>query len=426
MSESLIKQDAEAGLLGSLIACPDQVLSYSDKLKPEMFGLEANRAVWAKLKEMAENKVSINLVTLKESLTEHLLSEIGGINYLGSLMANVPDNPPLESYFKIVEEFWVRRSYREISERLSKATTEAKSLEEIQLIADEARCVTNRSSVPDIEEASSLAADRVARERKQGVDLLYGIPQLDSLLGGIRRGKLTVLGGKTSHGKTTVCTNIILNVLKTNPKAKIIYSGFENIEDIPIKLASINSGIPLTQFTQPSSISDEQLDRVMLELLRLGEYKNRLLLLSGEGPAKIRQIAREYRPDIVFLDYVQRCAEKQGATDDSGRRLIVGSLTAQMQDIALEFNCHSFVLSQIRRLENERRHQEPELSDLKECGELENYSDNAILLWWPWRETMNDSKFSQTDYRFGVKKNKLGPCMPIAARLNLQTLGITG
>ena len=424
MTESLIKQDAEAGLLGSLIASPNEILSYADKLQPEMFGLEANRTIWEKLKEMAENKVSVNLVTLKESLTEHLLSEIGGVNYLGSLMANVPDNPPVESYFKIVEEFWIRRTYRDIGERLIKSTTEAKGLEEIQVIADSARCVTNRTTVPDIEEAAGLAADRVVKERKQGVDLLYGIPKLDTLLGGIRRGKLTVLGGKTSHGKTTVCTNIILNVLKTNPKAKIIYSGFENIEDIPIKMASINSGIPLTHFSQPSQISDEQLDAVMLELLRLGEYKNRLLLLSGEGPAKIRQIAREYKPDIVFLDYVQRCAEKQGATDDSGRRLIVGSLTAQMQDIALEFNCHSFVLSQIKRLENERRHQEPELGDLKECGELENYSDNAILLWWPWRETMNDAKYSQSDYRFGVKKNKLGPCMPIAATLDLKTLKI--
>ncbi len=422
--ESLIKQDAEANLLGSFISSPSDIKSYKDKLQPEMFGLEANRLIWAKMLEMADNQVTVDLITLKDSFTDSQLDAVGGRSHLATLLINLPDIPATESYFKIVEEFFIRRKYREIAEELREATETAASVNCIQLIADRARVVASSNTYPSLAEAAESAIERLASERKLTNHLAYGVPELDELLGGIRRGKLTVIGGRTSHGKTTVCANLILHNLKRNDKARIIYSGFENIEDIPIKLASLNSGIPLSFFSKPETISDENLDRVMGELLKLGEYRDRLLLLSSEGPAKLRQVAREYKPDIVILDYVQRAAEKVSGKDEKDRRLTVGRIASDMQDIGIEFKCASILMSQLKRPEHDRAFKPPELSDLKEAGELENYADFVPLLWWPWREQMNDSKFSQDDYRFEVKKNKLGPCKAVQTKINLNTLKI--
>ena len=392
-----------------------------------MFGHEPNRIIWSKLKELHDAKMSVDLIVLQSSLSEEDLAAIGGSSSLASLIANLPSKPAITTYYRVVEEAYARRSYKALGERLA---NEAESSDSVAVLGDLAmslRSISVTEDVPNIETAAESAIERLAKEHKEGVDLKYGISELDEILGGIKRGKLTTIGGKTSHGKTTVCCNIIWNNLINNDKCRILYSGFENIEDIPIKLAAMDSGLPLDWFVKPHLIDDDKMDKTVLALCKLQQYKDRLLICNGASPAQMRQICRDKRPDIVMLDYVQRCAEKFGSADDQQRRFNVSKITSDLQDIALEFNAAVFNLSQFRRLPEDRKFREPDIGDLKESGDIENYSDNIILLWWPWREQMDDRKWKQEDYRFIIAKNKLGPCMSTTlARINLHTLAIKG
>src|SRR3990167_2501822 len=96
----------------------------------------------------------------------------------------------------------------------------------------------------------------VDRLRKEGIDLKTGFTAVDDCLGGLRRGTLTVIGGKTSQGKTSVCVNIARNNLLSSEKTKILYNGFENIDQFATRLAAIEHNIPLDWFLKPSLIND--------------------------------------------------------------------------------------------------------------------------------------------------------------------------
>ncbi len=423
---SLIKQDAEANLLGSFIVDPSQISVYRDKLREEMFGLEPNRIIWRKLLELNDAKSRIDLIILKESLTSEQLVSVGGVSNLATLVANVPSNPATEAYFRIVESFFARRQYKELGEQLAREAESNESLSSIGDTLTALRGISVTADVPNIESAAETAIERISKDHKERPDLSFGISGLDELLGGIKRGKLYTIGGKTSHGKTTVAANVILTNLLKNDKATILYSGFENIEDMPVKLASIDSNLPLDWFVKPHLINDEQLDRTIVALAKLQQYKDRLLLCNGANTAQMRQICRDRRPDIVMLDYVQKCAMKFGGSDDNNTRFNVSRITSELQDIAVEFNSASFNFSQFKRVADDRRYKEPDVSDLKESGDIENHSDYIVLLWWPWREEMRDDKYRQDDYRFLIRKNKTGPCMDAYGILDLRTLKITG
>lgn len=423
---SLIKQDAEANLLGSFIVDPSQIGIYRDKLKAEMFGHEPNRIIWNKLVELSDAKSRIDVIILKESMTEEQLLSVGGASFLATLVVNVPATPATEAYFRIVESFFARRKYKELGERLAHEAENSSDISSIDSALAALRGISVTADVPNIESAAESAIERISKEHKEKPDLMFGISGMDELLGGIKRTKLYTLGGKTSHGKTTVAANVILENLKKNEKSVILYDGFENIEDLPVKLASMDSNLPLDWFVKPHLITDDQLDQTILALAKLQQYKDRLLLCNGASMPQVRQICRDKRPDIVMLDYVQKCAMKFGGDDDGKSRFNVSRITSELQDIALDFNCAAFNFSQFKRVGDDRRYKEPDISDLKESGDIENHSDYIVLLWWPWREEMDDRKFRQNDYRFLIRKNKTGPCMDAFGLLDMRTLKLTG
>lgn len=420
----MIKHDAEATLLGCLIVTPSHIDSLQDKLTQEgLWGYPPHKLICDKLLELKRDKRDIDAIILKESLTSSQLADIGGASYIATLIASVPERANPESYYSVVYDAKLRRDYMDLGERLIKGAQENDSVESLATAAESIKQRHNSVSGLSISDASDQAIVRLSEEKDAGVDLHYSVKALDEILGGIRRKKLTIVGGKTSHGKTTIARNVIaLHNLVTNEKAKILYNGFENVEDIPMAMASALHGIPLTQFTQAHKLSEEQYNRCQQALLSLQQFRDRMVIMGAESLSKVRSVVRSFKPDIVILDYVQRYAEKYSSGD---LKRGCSSAASQMQDIALEFNCSSFVLSQIRRLENDRRHAAPEIGDLKESGDLENFADNIILNWWPFREHLDGARDHPRDYRFIIGKNKTGPCLPIAARLDVDTLVIS-
>ncbi len=421
----MIKQDAEANFLGSLIVMPDEIAGYIDKTSEDHFGYIPHKSIWTKLKELCEAKVSVDLITFKESFSSSGLAEVGGADYLATLVANLPAKPNVAGYWTLVNEAYARRKYQSLAKELNDAAEQERPMEELHALGDKIRVSHVVNVAPTLTSMVDPASERVVSERKAGVDLKFGISGLDAVLGGMRRRLLTTYGGKTSHCKTTSIRNFILNVAESNPVAKIYYNGYENIEDFPLALAAIRSGIPLDWFVKPHLLKDSQVDQVLLAIQKLSEFKDRITISSCESVSRMRQITREVRPDIVILDYVQRAAAKHGGGDEKALRHNVAKITNDLQDIAIEFNCHVFNLSQLRRMGDERRGKEPDINDLKESGDIENYSDNIILGHWPWRDSMDDKLDLKTRYKFLIRKNKTGPCVDVNATINLDTLKIS-
>ena len=369
---------------------------------------------------------SVDLILLHDSLNEQELKEIGGSGYLASLVAGLPDRPSFDALTQSLREAGKRRSYKQLSERLASALSSGEStaqLDSIYLSADSSKA--EPVTAPTIAEASEAAAKGLDEIRNKGVNLHFGIRKLDEALGGIRTKKLYTIGGRTSQGKTTVCANIIHENLVNNREAKIYYNGFENVDELPIRLASIHSDVKLSSFIKPHEITEDEYGSTLLALSDLANYKDRLIISFGDSISQMRQVCRSYRPDIVFVDYIQRLAHKYDLGSSDRLSHAIGKAVSDLQDIAIDYNCAMFCCSQFKRAASEFRGKEPGIEDLKESGDIENESDNIILLWWPWRETLDDKRYIQNQYRFLVRKNKLGPTADVYSTINLETLKIT-
>ena len=387
---------------------------------------EGHRLIGLRLLALWKQYKSVDLILLHDSLNEQELKEIGGSGYLASLVAGLPDRPSFDALTQSLREAGKRRSYKQLSERLASALSSGEStaqLDSIYLSADSSKA--EPVTAPTIAEASEAAAKGLDEIRNKGVNLHFGIRKLDEALGGIRTKKLYTIGGRTSQGKTTVCANIIHENLVNNREAKIYYNGFENVDELPIRLASIHSDVKLSSFIKPHEITEDEYGSTLLALGDLASYKDRLIISFGDSISQMRQVCRSYRPDIVFVDYIQRLAHKYELGSSDRLSHAIGKAVSDLQDIAIDYNCAMFCCSQFKRAASEFRGKEPGIEDLKESGDIENESDNIILLWWPWRETLDDKRYIQNQYRFLVRKNKLGPTADVYSTINLETLKIT-
>lgn len=110
---------AEQAVLGSMLLDKDAVISSIEVLREDSFYREDNRAVFAAMLSLYSKSEPIDLITVKNELTENgNFERIGGLEFLASLPEKVPTTSNVDRYIKIVEEYAMRRNLIQTSNDL--------------------------------------------------------------------------------------------------------------------------------------------------------------------------------------------------------------------------------------------------------------------------------------------------------------------
>lgn len=415
--------NAETILLGLLLCENENIPLAASAIKASSFEIDSHQRLYAKIIFCYDKYKAVDLIILSEASSEEEVNAFGGMDYVRSLISGVPTEARYQAYEQAVLERAVKRMMKLGAERLLSALDEDASLDKLNNLADRLKGNIEDESVVDIELASEAAMKELDATRNKGIDLAVGIPDCDLALGGVRRKLLYTVGGKTSQGKTTFAINLMYHNLITNPDCKILYNGFENLDQIPLRLASVASGHRLETYLKPHKASEDEYSRALISLGELSRWKSRLKVISCGDIGKLRSAMTSFKPDITIVDYIQRLGYKYSSGSEGSIRHAVAKATSDIQDLGLEFNSAMFCLSQFSRAPEERRASLPEIENLKESGDIENYSDIIILLWWPWRATFQD-RYRPEEYKLLIRKNKMGPCLDVHCRIELDTLRI--
>lgn len=259
-----------------------------------------------------------------------------------------------------------------------------------------------------------------------GVELSTGLVEVDKLFT-FRRGMVNVIAAATSQGKTALACRQMLRGAEAKKPLKTAYLAFEDHATLPYKLASQMFKVPLEHFTRYHLATAEQRANVDVAMDALKQYKDSIHVFPpmplGAFEAEVRQI----KPDILVLDYIQRYIERYAPAE--GKREAIGQVADHFHRLVEQTNSFGFLLSQIRRRENTKGGygppRRPQLFDLKESGDLENYADSVFLLWWPWKDRLDEeAQLDRTKYHIEIAKDKLGKCGDIVVNFNGEVLNL--
>ena len=377
--------EAEVCVLGSILldrSCigkVKEILSFDDFYRPPHCSL------YSVLLSMAGDEIDLVLVR-DRLINDGLLEHVGGVEYLMELVDGVPSSTNVEYYAEIVRE---KAILRDIIKTSQQAISRAYSNDNAQEIADEsirlvhtsshrlanntmqAECVIGDAAVKSIE----VIEDRILNPGIAGIQT--GLPSVDAVTHGLRKGFLTTLGADPGGFKSTVALSMAMSAAHAGWKGAFITAEMNAVEQAN-RVLQARAAVWGTRLLN-GEISHAQKER--LDQAR-DEVRNDKLWIVPKSCSidDIRMIVTDRLVawgglDFIVVDYVH--IMKIG-TDKRNEDL--DTFLRELKILAADFDIAVLALSQFNR-ETTKLNTPPAITSFLGSSAFEQHSNQCLLLW---------------------------------------------
>lgn len=390
--------EAEKAVLGSMLAGGEPVIVKVMAILTDagMYAVPSHQQIHTLVATMTDSRQPVDLVTCRNAaIAEGTLDKIGGVEYLVQLVESFPNASHAEHYAQIVKRAADLRSLYKVGHELTTATCESEA--DPQALA--ATVMDSISKIeagtrPDAPELSSDIFDEVMAEIESRDDSFVPywrtcLGSLDDIIGGFRPGKLVVVAGRPSMGKTALATHILTSMSGPELPCTLLsleMTRAEIMQRILARLAGVDSrDIQSARGRDAEMVA--QLKRYRGEVRRM---QLRIVDTCGRSQsggrtlnymmAVIRRHVYEYGVRVVCVDYLQ-LLDIPGNRESRAFR--VQQMTAAFKALALELGICIVIVCQLNRELSRRSDTRPQMSDLRESGAIEQDADVILLVHRP-------------------------------------------
>lgn len=390
MNEKMLPHslDAEQGVLGSILIDGEGALLVADFLQPEDFYYEKHQTIYRAMVHLIERHEAPDIITVSDTL-EHQgkLEQVGGTAYLASLVSIVPTSQNVESYGRRVAAAGLnRRIVRAAGEMARLGYEEADDA--LSRSEEMVYGLGNRSIASEVTSAGSLFADffNTLSSLPDGgsiVGIPSGLYALDNMTRGFQKSDLILLAARPAMGKTSLCMSVARNAAMKYGCGVLVFSCEMSKLQLVQRLVAMEAEVNVQRlFTK--QLSDEELNRVTA----IGHTIDAAPLWIDDTPgltiaamrSKIRRMLAEHQIDLIIVDYLQLMQATIDGKRIKERFQEVSEVARSLKNVAREFNLPILALAQLSRAVEGRADKIPQLSDLRESGELEQAADIVMFI----------------------------------------------
>ncbi len=336
-----------------------------------------------------------------------------GTEYLNALAMSVPSASNAPAYAQIVSECSKRRRLITLLDSAVAEAYGAKTADAADVLVD--KVVTGMMALQDgrgTDEpqdigplASKFSEDLERRADGETDAIATGLLDLDKLTGeGGRRGELWVIGARPSMGKTAFVLSLSRSVgIKHRA---LMLTQEDSLMSLTQRHVAAAGRVNLAWLRSPKNAPDAMWHGVVQGV---GELMPLHLSMDDQGSLKLADVRRKVQQvkrrhgdcAMVVIDYLQLM---DGERDNRNQSL--GELANGLKAMAKDMNVWVVLLSQLNR-EADKRKGPPQMSDLRDSGDIEGAADLIGLLH---REYMCTHKEADKfEAKLHVCKHKNGP-----------------
>ena len=383
--------EAEEAVIASLLVDPEAIYKVAPKLKAEDFSREKNAWVYEACCALWDRNESINQITVAHELARRgRLEEIGGAAYLSRLVTELPTPVGVEHYAGIVQRDSTYRkliaaagqmaqmAYQggpDIGQVLARAETLVAAVRQGETLRD---FVHIRELLEGYLESAEASTGAVAAQTRA---VTTGFMDLDTLLGGLKRGDLIVVAARPSLGKTSLVLNFARNAAARQQATVAFFSIEMAAEQLVQRVLAMESGVDSTHlaFGQHSDRDERRVSQALGVLSDLSIYFDDSATLSvAEMRAKARRLHLERGLDLILVDFMQLM---HAGVRTENRVQEVSYISRSLKELARDLDVPVVACSQLSRAAESRATHVPQLSDLRESGSIEQDADVVMFIY---------------------------------------------
>lgn len=329
-------------------------------LRPEHFSFDDNRACFAAMVALFDEGSTVDALTVQQR------SKLDKA-FVGVLAAAAPQASSAVTYARQLIELWERRRLMRAGDLL-RAAGESNSMDlrneaEVLLAAR----VGSESRTYEPDELSSRFFDRLERGKRKAWS--WPNSRLNELVGGLRPGEVTLIGGWTSHGKSVFLDDVLVHV--SQEARTHLFINEMTADERTDRLIAKRTGVPALFVAQKDAMSRGQLAAVVQAIPNLPFG---ITEAAGWTVQEIRREITRRKYEVVGVDIVHLIEYREERD--------LAAISRALNVTAKETGCH--ILATVH-LKDERLKTSvpppPTLSDIKGAGALKQDADNVMFVY---------------------------------------------
>lgn len=396
--------EAEAALLGALMIDNRLVDSIADSIEPEHFFEPLHARVFSAIVGQRNLGRVANPITLRPFFEhDEAMQELGGPSYMATLTGSGAAVIGARDFAEQIKDLAFRRALiggmQEVIESARRGESDGDSLR--KCVADAENVL---ASVDDEQhgteeigagKAAMRVVDNLSRKDQLNQGVRSGIDVLDAVLGPLRKKSLTILAARPGMGKSALAISYGNGAAKRESGVLLINLEMDNDDIAERALADIcfdedyGERVPFAAITS-GNISTVQGRTLARGASALDELPITFVDIAAAGPGKISRLirrhkrrmeARGHKLELVIVDYLQLMSSDNRSVTNPYER--VSEASRGLKRAAKENDVAILALCQLSREVEKRADKRPQLSDLRDSGQIEQDADAVLFLLRP-------------------------------------------
>ncbi|MCS7185014.1 MAG: replicative DNA helicase [bacterium] len=381
----------EMSVLGCMMYYKDALELGLSNLVEEDFSNSVNRKIFRTIKQIKEQGREVDGAVVTVELSKY---GAGIVDYLMQILDSYSSVANIDYYIKKLKDESIKKEAKMVFNRIL-SEIESKSVEDI--INDASRCTLELSRRIIPKEAVISLGDRITDYYVDIIDragaasrgIKTGFTRLDNQTSGLQPGELIIIGGRPTHGKTSLAINIAEHIAFKENK-NVLFISLEMdlntlIARILCSMANVNwHNLRMGIFRKEDKEKLSEAAEIIHEKKRFYIYPHANTTVNDIRIITRRkhfELANEGGLGAVFIDYIQ-IIRPENLEQDRVQQL--GDISRSLKALASELQIPVVALAQLNReMEKGGKETRPRLANLRESGCLEQDADTVLLLWRP-------------------------------------------
>lgn len=233
------------------------------------------------------------------------------------------------------------------------------------------------SDAQTVAEITNRFKDKFGKEKEKPL-VEFFISDIDEMVGGLAGGDVCIVAARPAVGKSAFATQLAETM--ANKGMKVGYYNLEmTSENMYLRFCAAKSGIDIPRIRRALKFNEDEqkrYDKANEELLK----QTNLYISSGaKRVSEIRADQRKMKFDVLFVDYLQLVISD--SIYQGNRQAEVSDVSRQFKAIAIDFDIPVILLAQLNRVSEAKQGREPQMSELRESGSLEQDASVVALMW---------------------------------------------
>ena len=345
------------------------------------------------------------------------INRVGGAGYLYELQAPIVETESTEFYADILREKATRRRLIQAGSAIRDlAQDESIELTEVLNQSQEAVFELGQNDaqrgfqpINAIVTSSIDAIEKLFHKQDRFLGVPTGFMDFDHMTSGLQPGNFVIIAARPGMGKTTLVLNMAQNIAIEQERPVGIFSLEMPAQDIVMRMLSAESHIDFGRLRTGNFSEDYW--RPLTEAA--GRLSGAPIFINDNRGLTVQSLRAEGRRlkgehtklALIIVDYLQLL---RGTGRYNQREQEISEISRALKVLAWELDVPIIACSQLSREVERRPDKQPQLSDLRESGAIEQDADLVAFLY---REDYYEDEEvdDRVEANLMIKKQRNGP-----------------